>query len=78
MADNALLNSMEQLLYKVDALNAIVQQLRIVLTPAQQAAFNKNTIETWRKAEELASDDAKETIQKTKVYAYKYSGIKPE
>ncbi|WP_318393592.1 hypothetical protein [Enterobacter sp.] len=78
MAENVLLNSMETLLYKVDALNAIVQQLRIVLTPEQQAAFSKNTIEAWRKAEELASGDAKETIQKTKAYAYKYSGIKPE
>lgn len=78
MADNALLKPMEELLYKVDALSSVVQQLLIVLTPEQQEEFEKNTVDAWQKAEKAVPDDSKKTILKTKAFAYKYSGIKSE
>ncbi|MGN8235812.1 hypothetical protein [Enterobacter soli] len=78
MANDVTFKVIEELFYKVDALNSIVQQLRVVLTPEQQEEFEKNTIHAWQETENRVEGDIKETVLKTKAFAYKYSGIKSE
>lgn len=78
MANEVFFKAVEELFYKVDALNSIVQQLRVVLTPEQQEEFEKNTIHAWSETEKGVTDDVKDTVLKTKAFAYKYSGIKSE
>ncbi|MFT1056745.1 hypothetical protein [Enterobacter hormaechei] len=76
MSDNIMQEIMENLIYKVDALNSIVVQMQNVLTPEQLNKFQTNTIETWKLVEEKTPQEAIETVLKTKKFAFKYSGIK--
>lgn len=76
MSDNIMQEIMENLIYKVDALNSIVVQMQNVLTPEQLNKFQTNTIETWKLVEEKTPHEAIETVFKTKKFAFKYSGIK--
>ena len=76
MSDNTMQEIMENLIYKVDALNSIVVQMQNVLTPEQLNKFQTNTIETWKLVEEKTPHEAIETVLKTKKFAFKYSGIK--
>ncbi|CZZ85076.1 hypothetical protein ABQ297_06000 [Enterobacter hormaechei] len=76
MSDNIMQEIMENLIYKVDALNSIVVQMQNVLTPEQLNKFQTNTIETWKLVEEKTPHEAIETVLKTKKFAFKYSGIK--
>lgn len=76
MSDNIIQEIMENLIYKVDALNSIVVQMQNVLTPEQLNKFQTNTIETWKLVEEKTPHEAIETVLKTKKFAFKYSGIK--
>lgn len=76
MSDNIMQEIMENLIYKVDALNSIVVQMQNVLTPEQLNKFQINTIETWKLVEEKTPHEAIETVLKTKKFAFKYSGIK--
>ncbi|MBN4833114.1 hypothetical protein [Enterobacter hormaechei] len=76
MSDNIMQEIMENLIYKVDALNSIVVQMQNVLTPEQLNKFQNNTIETWKLVEEKTPHEAIETVLKTKKFAFKYSGIK--
>lgn len=76
MSDNIMQEIMENLIYKVDALNSIVVQMQNVLTPEQLNKFQTNTIETWKLVEEKTPHEAIETVLKPKKFAFKYSGIK--
>ncbi|EJF31685.1 MULTISPECIES: hypothetical protein [Enterobacteriaceae] len=60
---------------RVDALDSVVRQLIKVLTPEQLEKFRFNTKALWHSAEAASTPETSETIQRTKIHAFKISGI---
>ncbi len=65
----------KKLLDRTDALESVVRQLISVLTTEQLAQFQHSTKLNWELAEKHVPTDASETLQRTKSYALKISGI---
>jgi len=65
----------KKLLDRTDALESVVRQLISVLTPEQLAQFKHNTKLNWELADKHVPAEAAETLQRTKSYALKISGI---
>lgn len=65
----------KKILDRTDALESVVRQLVSVLTPEQLVQFQQSTKQNWELAEQHVPSEAAETLQRTKTYAMKISGI---